>query len=205
MLGFDELVEHMPGRSPEWAEPITGLPAEQIREVARLYANAGAACILPGNAFDQTVASNHAVRAVAILMAITGNFDRPGGNLALGPPSMPPLNPVFPRSGRQQAVDKLVAPEMPKPLQPFLEGTSSAYYGCLDAVLTGNPYPIKSIIAPGTQPTVITRGPRRVIEALEALEFFVVVDVMETASMPWATSSSRWRPPTSPTTRSRPA
>ena len=102
-------------------------------------------------------------------MAITGNIDRPGGNLALGPPNMPPLNPVFPRERlTQQAVDDLVAPEMPKPLQPFLEGTSSAYYGCLDAVLTGDPYPIKSIIAPGTQPTVITRGPRRVIEALEA-------------------------------------
>jgi anaerobic selenocysteine-containing dehydrogenase/Fe-S-cluster-containing dehydrogenase component len=185
--GFDELVEHVQGHSPEWAEPITGLSAERIREVARLYANAGAACILPGNAFDQTAASNHAVRAVAILMAITGNIDRPGGNIAPGPPSMPPLNPVFPRERlTQQAVDDLVAPEMPKPMQPFLEGTSSAYYGCLDAVLTGDPAPIKSIIAPGTQPTVITRGPRRVIEALEALEFFVVVDVMETASMPWA-------------------
>ena len=176
----------MQGYTPEWAEPITGLPAEQIREVARLYATADAACMLPGNGFDQVVASNHAVRAVAILMAITGNIDRPGGNLAAaGPP--PPLKPVLPREIlTQQMVDELVAPELPQPLQPFLEGVSSAYYKVLDAVVTEDPYPIKTIMAPGTQPTVITRGPRRVIEALEELEFFVVIDVMETAAMPWA-------------------
>jgi len=184
--GFDELVEHVQGHTPEWAEPITGLPAEQIREVARIYAGADAACILPGNGFDQVVASNHAVRAVAILMAITGNIDRPGGNLAnAGPP--PPIKPVLPRDIlTQQMVDDLVGPELPRPLQPFLEGVSSAYYKVLDAVLTEDPYPIKAVIAPGTQPTVITRGPRRVIEALEKLDFFVVVDVMETAAMPWA-------------------
>ncbi len=183
--GFNELVKHVQGHTPEWAEPITGLPADQIRDVARLYARADAACMLPGNGFDQVVASNHAVRAVAILMAITGNIDRPGGNLAGGPP--PPIKPVLPREIlTQQMIDDLVGPELPRPMQPFLEGVSSAYYKVLDAVLTEDPYPIKTVMAPGTQPTVITRGPRRVIEALEKLEFFVVIDVMETAAMPWA-------------------
>ncbi|MFP3975209.1 MAG: molybdopterin dinucleotide binding domain-containing protein [Dehalococcoidia bacterium] len=49
-----------------------------------------------------------------------------------------------------------------------------------------NTSPIRAIIAPGTQPTVSTRNTKRVIEALEKLEFFVVIDVMENASMPWA-------------------
>ena len=185
--GFDQLATHVRRYSPEWAEPITGLPAERIREIARLYATAGSACILSGNAFDQTTASNHAVRALAILIAITGNVDRPGGNLAPGGTTMPPLKPILPRDRYTQAfVDDLVAPEFPTTLQPFLEGTSSAYYRVFESVLSGDPYPTKAIIAPGTQPTVITRGPRLVIDALEALEFFVVVDVMETAAMPWA-------------------
>jgi len=185
--GFDELVPHVQQYTPEWAEPITGLPASQIREVARLYGGAASACIRTGNAFDQTVDSNHAVRAVAILMAITGNLDRPGGNVAPAGSTMPPLKPVHLRERyTQEAIDDLVAPELAPGLQPFLEGTSSAYYRCFDSVLTGDPYPIKTIIAPGTQPTVITRGSGRVVEALRELEFFVVIDVMENASMPWA-------------------
>ena len=186
--GFDELVPHIQKYTPEWGETITGLPAEQIRDVARLYARTKAACIYSGNAFDQVVSSNNAVRALAILIAITGHLDRPGCNLA------PTFNPNIPRVKSvhlrerytQEMVDKLVGPEIPTCFQPFIEGTSSAYYKCLDSILTEKPYPLRAIIAPGTQPTVITRGTRKVIEALEKLEFFVVVDVMQNASMPWA-------------------
>jgi anaerobic selenocysteine-containing dehydrogenase len=185
--GFDELAAHVRKYAPEWAEPITGLSADQIRDVARLYGKAESACILAGNAFDQMVASNHAVRAVAILMAITGNLDRPGGNIVAAGTTMPPPNPVHLRERyTQEWVDELVAPEIAPCFQPFFEGTSSAYYRCLDSVLTEEPYPIKTIIAPGTQPAVITRGSKRVVEALEKLEFFVVIDVMENSSMPWA-------------------
>ncbi|HEY96358.1 MAG TPA: molybdopterin-dependent oxidoreductase [Dehalococcoidia bacterium] len=186
--GFDKLVPHIQKYTPEWGETITGLSAEQIREVARLYANTKAACIYAGNAFDQAVSSNNAVRAVAILIAITGHLDRPGCNLApTFNPNMPRVKSVHLRERyTQEIVDKLVGPEIPTCFQPFIEGTSSAYYRCLDSILTEKPYPVKAIIAPGTQPTIITRGTRRVIEALEKLEFFVVVDVMQNASMPWA-------------------
>jgi anaerobic selenocysteine-containing dehydrogenase len=185
--GFDKLVPHIQKYTPEWAEPITGLPADQIREVARLYGTAKSACIFAGNAFDQTVDSNNAVRAVAILIAISGNLDRPGGNIVPTRSTMPAVKPVHLRERyTQEWVDKLVGPEIASCFQPFIEGTSSAYYRCLDSVLTGKPYPIRTIIAPGTQPTVITRGTKRIVEALKKLEFFVVIDVMQTSSMPWA-------------------
>ncbi len=185
--GFDKLVPHIQQYTPEWAEPITGLSADRIREVARLYGTTKPACILTGNAFDQTVDSNNAVRAVAILIAITGNLDRPGGNVVLSGSTMPMVKSVHLRERyRQDFVDRLVGPEVASCFQPFLEGTSSAYYRCLDSVLTREPYPVRAIIAPGTQPAVITRGSKRVVEALEKLEFFVVIDVMQNASMPWA-------------------
>ena len=185
--GFDELVPHIQRYTPEWAAPITGLPAEQIKEVARLYGKAKSACILPGNAFDQNVDSNNAVRAVAILIAITGNLDRPGGNIVPTGSTMPMLKSVNPRERyTKELVGKLVGPEMPSCFEPFLEGPSSTYYHCLNSVLTEDPYPIKAIIAAGTQPTVITRNSKRIIEALKKLEFFVVIDVMQNASMPWA-------------------
>ncbi len=185
--GFDRLVPHIQQYTPEWAAPITGLPADQIKEIARLYGKAKSACILVGNAFDQAVDSNNAVRAVGILIAITGNLDRPGGNIVPMGSNMPMPKPVnIPERYTQELIDKLVGPEMPGCFQPFIEGVSSAYYRCLDSVLTGEPYPVKTIIAPGTQPTVITRGSKRVVEALKKLEFFVVIDVMQTSSMPWA-------------------
>jgi anaerobic selenocysteine-containing dehydrogenase len=185
--GFDKLVPHIQKYTPEWAEPITGLPADQIKEIARLYGKANSACILAGNAFDQTVDSNNAVRAVGILIAITGNLDRPGGNVAPTGSNMPMPKPVnVPERYTQDLIDKLVGPEMPRCFQPFIEGVSSAYYRCLNSALTGEPYPVKTIIAAGTQPTVITRGSGRIVEALKKLEFFVVIDVMQTSSMPWA-------------------
>jgi anaerobic selenocysteine-containing dehydrogenase len=185
--GFDKLVPHVQKYTPEWAEPITGLPADRIKELARLYGKAKSACILAGNAFDQTVSSNNAVRAVGILIAITGNLDRPGGNTVPMNGTMPMPKPVtLHERYTQDLVDKLAGPEMPRSFQPFIEGISSAYYRCLDSVLTQKPYPIKTIMAAGTQPTVITRGSKRVVEALEKLDFFVVIDVMQTSSMPWA-------------------
>jgi anaerobic selenocysteine-containing dehydrogenase len=185
--GFDKLVPHIQKYTPEWAEPITGLPADQIREIARLYGTTKPACILAGNGFDQTVNSNNAVRAVAILIAITGNLDRPGGNIVPTGSNMPMVKSVHLRERyTQEWVDRLVGPEIASCFQPFMEGTSSSYYRCLNSVLTGEPYPVRAIIAPGTQPAVITRGSKRVAEALEKLEFFVVIDVMQNSSMPWA-------------------
>ena len=57
----------------------------------------------------------------------------------------------------------------------------------IESVLTGKPYPIRAIIAPGTQPTVSTRNPKGVIiEALKKVDFFAVLDVMRTAEMNYA-------------------
>ena len=86
----------------------------------------------------------------------------------------------------QEWVDKLIGPEFPKVFQPGTEGTSSAYYRIFDSVLTGKPYPVRTIIAPGTQPAVSTRGVKNVLEALQKLDFYVVVDVMRTADMNYA-------------------
>ena len=186
--GFDKLVPHIQQYTPEWAEPITGLPTDRIKEVARLYANTPKACIVTGNAFDQISDSNHAVRAVAILIAITGHFDRQGANALTGGSTMPRARTLLNLHRRidQNWVDKLVGPEIAMPFQPFIEGPSSSYYRTFDSILTEKPYPIRAIIAPGTQPPVSTRNPGRIIEALKKLELFVVVDVMETSAMPWA-------------------
>jgi anaerobic selenocysteine-containing dehydrogenase len=185
--GYEQLKGHVQQYPPSWAAGITGVPAELIREVARLFATTKRAGIDLGNGVEHGRSANDAIRAVAILIAITGHLDRPGGNVFGAGNTMPRPKAVHLADRYTQAwVDNLVAPEFPRPFQPFAEGTSSSYYGLLNSVLTEKPYPIRAVIAPGTQALVSTRGSKRIVEALKKLEFYVVVDVARTADMPYA-------------------
>ncbi len=191
--GYEPFKKHVQQYPPAWGEKITGVPADQIQEVARIYAKAKSAGIDLGNGVEHATSASDTIRAVAILMAVTGNLNRAGG----GGNKLGGMGPGPGGGGRTKSVslkerytpemvDKLVGPEFPKVFQPFMEGTSSAYYKVLNSVLTEDPYPIRTIIAPGTQPTVSTRGTKRVIEALKKLDFYVVVDVTRTADMNYA-------------------
>ena len=76
--------------------------------------------------------------------------------------------------------------KLSKALQPFMFGSHAAYYEALESILTEKPYLLRTVIAPGTQPLVSTRQPKKVVEALKKLDFFVVVDVARTADMDYA-------------------
>jgi anaerobic selenocysteine-containing dehydrogenase len=184
--GFKRLQAHVKKYDPQWAESISGVPVGQIEEVARLYATTPCATIDMGNGVEHTPSSNDAIRAVAILMAITGHLDRPGTNVFVQPPKAVPKDITLKDRYTQELLDKLVGPEFPMAFQPFLEGPASAYYRILESVLTEIPYPIRGIIAPGTQASVSTRGTKNVLSALQKLDFFVVADVARTADMPYA-------------------
>lgn len=185
--GYERLAEHVRQYSPAWAESVTGVPAAQIEEMARTYATTPRAAIDFGNGLEHAPSASDAIRAIGILMAITGHLDRPGCNLFGGPASsMPTPRGVHMRERyTQEWVDKLVGPEFPKAFQPFMEGTSSAYYRLFKDVLSDKPT-IRTIMAPGTQPTVSTRDPRGVLRALDKVDFFVVADTHRTAEMNWA-------------------
>ncbi|MDR0842000.1 MAG: molybdopterin-dependent oxidoreductase [Acidobacteriota bacterium] len=198
--GFDKLVPHIRKYTPEWAEKVSGVKAAQIREVARLYATTKEACIETGNGFEHAPSCSDAIRAISILIAITGHLDRKGGNLLGGggpagvstraktgaKPKVAPESLTLGERYTQDMVDKMVGPEFPPVFQPFMEGTSSAYYRIFESVLTGKPYSVRTIIAPGTQPTVSTRGTKNVVEALKKVDFYVVLDITRTADMNYA-------------------
>ena len=185
--GFDQLKDHVQKYTPEWAEKITGVPAAQIQQVARMYATTPKAAIDLSNGLEHAPSANDAIRAVASLMAITGHLDKPGCNVWGGTSKMPaPRSVHLMERYTKEWVDKLVGYEFPPYFQPFIEGTSCSLYRIFDSILTEKPYPIRAVIAPGSQAIASTRGTKRIIEALKKLEFFVVVDVMRTSDMPWA-------------------
>lgn len=125
--GFDRLKVHVEPFTPSWAEAITGVCGGQIEALARRYATTQRAAIDLGNGVEHTPSSNDAIRAVAILMAITGHLDRPGTNLFVAPPQKSPTSISLRERISQGMVEKRVGPEFPKPFQPFIEGPSSAY------------------------------------------------------------------------------
>ncbi len=83
--GFDRLEQYVLGQhgeahSPEWAEPICGVPAEEIRRFARAYAAAKPAMLLPGYAIQRVAGGEEAYRCAVALQIATGNFGQRGGS-----------------------------------------------------------------------------------------------------------------------------
>jgi len=80
-LGYDELKKNVEGYSPEAMAPLCGIPAERIREVARLYATAKGSMILWGMGISQHVHGTDNARCLIALCLMTGQVGRPGTGL----------------------------------------------------------------------------------------------------------------------------
>ena len=81
-VGFDALHAHVARHSPEWAAPITGIPAGLIAGLARRYATTHPAMIvLGGSSMHKGANGWQGARAVACLPALTGDLGIPGGGL----------------------------------------------------------------------------------------------------------------------------
>lgn len=78
-FGFEEYAERCAEFPPEKVEEICWVPADKIREAARMIAKADGCAIQWGVAVDQTTEALPATMALSDIMMITGNLDRPGG------------------------------------------------------------------------------------------------------------------------------
>ena len=76
--GFSVFKETVMRYSPEEQEHITGVPAEKVREAARLYASADKASIFFGMGITQHTTGVDNVMSIANLAMLTGNVGKPG-------------------------------------------------------------------------------------------------------------------------------
>ncbi|TAK11854.1 MAG: formate dehydrogenase subunit alpha [Anaerolineae bacterium] len=79
--GFKEYAQSILDCTPEWAETVSGVPADDIRKAARLYANAKAAAIYWGMGISQSVHGTDNALSLANLALLCGHLGRPGTGL----------------------------------------------------------------------------------------------------------------------------
>ena len=172
-IGFDQLAEHVKEYTPEKVAELTWVAPETIRAIARMYAQNKPASIFEGVALDHFNSGFQASRAIAILIAITGNLDVPGGN-------------IWPTRGTPftnlRIVDRIhdedgIGAEYPI-FNRFSRERSAV---CIpDAILNETPYPIKALLVQGSEPMRIWPNTSRAEKALKKLELLVVVDLFLT-------------------------
>jgi len=80
-IGYEDLRKNVEGYSPEAMAPLCGIPAETIREVARLYATSKGSMILWGMGVSQHVHGTDNARCLIALCLMTGQVGRPGSGL----------------------------------------------------------------------------------------------------------------------------
>ena len=88
----DELAEHVRRRTPEWAAAITGLPAPQIVDFARLYGRSKRSFIRCHHGFSRSRNGAVNMHAVTCLPAVTGAWQYPGGGALYGHTALYPLD-----------------------------------------------------------------------------------------------------------------
>jgi len=180
--GFAALKSYAQHFSPEVTEPITGVPADVVRDLARRIYHASGACLLMYTGLEYSNSGVQSARAVLTLFALAGQLDVPGGiGLAM-------LNSDFPinRSCNQEnpAIDLAVARDK-FPIYSNYRGESHAL-GLVDAVLKGEPYRIRGLLIHGA--SLLTSWPQTPIwrQTLSRLDFLVCIDRQLTADAAYA-------------------
>jgi thiosulfate reductase/polysulfide reductase chain A len=168
--GFEELRNHVKAFPPERAAEITWLPAESIREAARLYASTRPAAMHHRIGLEHNINSTQTDRALAILVALTGNLDVKGGNLfQLLPAGF--SNPCN-RLNFPQAIEKKRIGNREFPLARGFVHCALA----VEAMLEGKPYPLKAMYCTTGNPVVNMQNSKKMWQALKSLELLVVAD-----------------------------
>ena len=179
--GFAQLAEHVREFSPEWAQGITEIPAEQIRETARAMGQAKPAVVVhPGRHVAWYGDDTQRARAMAILTALLGAYGRKGSIFLPSPVPRGSFDlPGFPESGRGRA-------DGAGTRFPLASEELGVTNGLIDATLSGDPYPIKAWIVYGQHVLESIPQRERTLEAIKKLDLLVVVDVMPVEQVKYA-------------------
>ncbi len=167
---------------PERAAAICWLDPDDIRAMASMLWDSRPVAYYGWTGVGQHTNATQTDRAIALVCALTGSFDAPGGNVIF---DQVPTNDVrgtelMPPEQRQKALGYTQ-----RPLGPPRDGwvTGRDLY---DTILTGSPYPIRGLVGFGANLVVSHADAHRAGKALAALDFFVHADLFMTPTASFA-------------------
>ena len=181
---FDELVDAVAKYTPEVAAEITGVPAEDIRQAARLLAAAKPASLLYAMGITQHTCGHQNVLSCANLQMLLGNMGVPGGgvnplrgqNNVQGACDMGGLPNVYP--GYQRVTDEAARRKFEAAWGAPLSGrVGLTVTEMMNAAHSGQ---IKALYVFGENPMVSDPDTNHVRECLENLDFLIVQDMFLT-------------------------
>lgn len=216
--GFEDLLKHVKQYTPEWAEKECEIPAEEIRWVARQYAKyAPRSVIYPGRRTSWYVNDVYFRRACAILTAITGSWDEPGGVV---PKSSIPLakhdNALYPfydrvkpriDISRKSSIKHLIPNDerakkgLPQDSCAYLSEKDGSWIVFRDSILKSDPYPVKGMFIFKQNPVEAVPNREKTLEMLQQMEFICTIDIQMSDTawysdlvLPESTYLERWDP-----------
>jgi Anaerobic dehydrogenases, typically selenocysteine-containing len=175
-VGFEKLKQVAAQYPAEQVADSLWLSAARIKEIARLYATTKPAAIIDGNGLDMHREVFDTTRAIAMLRALTGNLDQPGGDVL--PHPIPARN--------IQLKERLPEGTVPITRDYSLFNTFSKTWGnqvqgcVVDAFLDEQPYPLKMVVVQSGNPLVTMADSTRTRAAFTKLDTLVVIDMFLT-------------------------
>jgi predicted molibdopterin-dependent oxidoreductase YjgC len=181
---FKSLTKVLEKYSLEYGETVTGVPSDEIRAAARLYATASVAAIIYGNGITQHANGTDGVKTISNLALLTGNIGRRGGgiyalqreNNGQGACDMGALPDFLP--GYQSVADAQTRrnfEEHWKAILPAHPGLTA-----LEMIEQAKEGKIKGLYIVGENPMLSFPHSSHIAEALASLDFLVVQDMFPT-------------------------
>ena len=168
-IGFEDLKKHTFQYTPEWAAGITGLSSEKIKDFARQYATEKPATIYDGNGLDMHTQCVETCRALGMLIALTGNLDRPGAN-------------VFMDWSKQNTLPTVNLPKDPTEKKPYPLFMDYPFPVIIDSILSNQEECPMAMIVTNSNPALVLANAERTRSALQNLDLLVVHDHFVTAT-----------------------
>lgn len=184
---FEELIRKYP---PQIAEEITGVKANAIRRVARIYAMEKRSMLFYAMGITQHVTGVDNVRACANLVMLTGHIGLPmsginplrGQNNVQGACDMGALPNVY--SGYQTVTDPRARRKFQRAWRKTLpEKPGLTVMEMMDGALNGS---VKGMYIMGENPLLSDPDLSHVEDAMENLDFLVVQDIFPNETMKYA-------------------
>jgi anaerobic selenocysteine-containing dehydrogenase len=183
-VGFDEYAAYASEFTLEKTAAITGVPIENIRRAAKLYADTKPAAMWTSaspTVHHTNATQNH--RAIISLVGLTGNFDIKGGNHVLPPGYAEINNGILMRESafKQSRPWEEMAPRVGADAHPVwaAEIDSGQSMHLPKQINSRKPYPIRALLGFGLNHRMWP-GSQDMAAALKKLDFLVDVDIFMT-------------------------